>query len=372
MDIEDWKSYEGDGTTNLSMSRLEIQRHFGEDEGILFFARLDIDEDKVIYDKFYVDTPFFWDSTLTVGRFDRDFEGDYRFQIGGGTDIANEAWLTDRTVDGIAFEKSFALGSFNFYAARPADIPGWDSEETLDMWEFSAMAQLQFTEQFGFDVGAQFFLGDDASTIPFEDYEFKVDNLWTLFAGFRFNFNPNAALKGLYYHQDGSAKENSSGAWRDADGDSVGAWKVLVDVGQDLFGFTSLWLEYDHLDEGFFLPYGNIALTLPDEDWGNPNAGAGFVERDTNIWRVGATQQWNEKWSTWLYVAAHTVDNAGETSAGLARDAKMLQWGLGVEYQYNPSVAFALGYINADWNDDAERAGYADDHRIQFRTQVVF
>jgi hypothetical protein len=352
------------------MARLEIQRHFGEDEGILFFARLELDEDVVVYDKFYAEIPVFWDSTLTVGRFERDYEGDYRFQIGGATDIANEAWLTDRTVDGLAFEKSFALGTFSFYAAHPEFTIR--EEESLSVWEFSALAQLQFTERFGFDIGAQFFLGDDTSVVDIEDYEFKVDSLWTLFAGLRFNFNQNIAVKGIYYYQDGSLKENSAGAWNDVDQDSAGAWKFIVDVQQDLLGFTSLWLEYDQLDEEFFLPYGNAALTLPDEDWGNADAGTGFLGGDTKIWRVGATQEWSEKWSTWLYVAGHTIDNAGENSAGRAQDAKMLQWGLGVQYQYNPSVAFALGYIDVDWNGDAERTGYADDHRIQFRTQVVF
>jgi hypothetical protein len=374
LDIADWDNDDTDGTVDLSMARLEIQRWFGENEGIFLYARLDIDESGVVYDKLYADIPFYRDTTLTVGRFDRDFEGDYRFQIGGATDMANEAWLTDRTVDGIAFAKSFALGSFNFYVARPGDLPGVDpeGEDSFSVWEFSALAQLQFTEQFGFDIGAQVFMGDDVSFVAFEDYEYRLDNLWTLFAGFRFDFNPNIAFRGIYYHQDGSAEENSLGNWRDADTDSAGAWKVIVDIKQDLLGFTSLWLEYDQLDGEFYLPYGNVALTLPDEDWGNVRAGTGIVGHDTTIWRVGATQRWNDRWSTWLYAAGHTLDDGGQNAAGAARDAKLLQWGLGVEYQYNENVAFALGYLDANWNDDAELAGYADDHRVQFRTQVTF
>jgi opacity protein-like surface antigen len=373
MDIEDWDNSDdgASGATNLSMGRLEIQRWFGEDEGIFFYARLELDG-VVTYDKFYADIPFFWDSTLTVGRFDRDFEGDYRFQIGGATDIANEAWLTDRTVDGIGIEKSFALGTFNAYVAHPGDLPGVEPDTEASVWEAAAMAQLQFTERFAFDVGAQVFFGDDSSVVDFEDYGLKVDNLWTLFAGLRFDFNPNIALRGLYYYQDSSIEENSSGAWRDVDTDSVGAWKVIIDVKQDLLKFTSLWLEYDQLEAGFYLPYGNVALTLPDEDWGNVNAGSGVVGNDTTIWRVGAAQQWNDKWSTWLYAAGHTLDDGGLNAAGAARDAKLFQWGVGAEYQYNESVAFALGYIDVNWNGDAELAGYVDDHRIQFRTRVSF
>ncbi|MDR1731514.1 MAG: S-layer homology domain-containing protein [Synergistaceae bacterium] len=377
LDIEDWDSEEGDGNSFLSLSRLELHRWFGEDEGLYFYARLEDGgdgKDKTItFDKLYVETPFVWDSTLTVGRFDRDFEGDYRFQTGGMTDIANEAWLTDRTVDGIGFDKSFALGSVGFYVARPDDIPAWTADDAFNVWEVIALGQFQFTEQIGFDVGAQAFFGDDSSVVPFESHERKVDNLWTLFAGLRYNFRPEIALRGIYYHQDSSFEENSSGAWKDVNTDSAGAWKAIVSVGQEALKFTSLWLEYGKLEEGFYLPYGNIALTLVDDDrWNTRDGGAGFVGNDTTIWRVGAIQQWNDQWRTWLYAAGHTLDSGGESASGRSADAKLLQWGVGFEYQYNPAVAFGLGYINADWNDDAERSGYTDDHRIQFRTSVVF
>jgi hypothetical protein len=364
LDVEDW---EGDEEgTYMGMARLEIQRWFGEDESIFFYARIEEDERDVVYDKFYADFPFHWDSVMTVGRFERDFEGDYRFQIGGATDISNEAWLTDRTVDGIAFAKSFGLGSFNFYAAHPADLAGWE-EETLATWELAALAQLQFTEQFGLDIGVQGLFGDDGSTVAVEEmFDVKVDHLWTVFAGLRFDFNEAIGFKGIYYYQDASLEENSAGDWQDADLDNGKAWKVIVDVKQDLLKFTSLWLEYGQLDEDFYIPTGNTALTL--DNWDVNGGGDGFTAFKTKIWRVGATQQWNEKWSSWVYVASHTLEEAGDNT-----DAKLLQWGLGVEYQYTENVAFALSYIKLDWDDDAESlGGYEDDHRLQFRTAVVF
>jgi opacity protein-like surface antigen len=373
LDVENWDSDDADGSANMSMTQLELHRWFGEDESIFFYASLNIDGGSIVYESFFADIPFYGDSTLTVGRFARDFEGDYRFQIGGATDMANEAWLTDRTVDGIGFAKEFALGSFNFYAARPGDLPGVDPEieDSFSVWEFAAHAQLQFTEQFGFDVGVQVFWGDDASTVFGEAYGYKMDNLWTLFGGLRFNFSQNIAFKGIYYYQDGSLKEGSSSEWQDVDTESSGSWKLIVDI-RNLFGVTNLWLEYDQLDAEFYMPYGNVALTLPDEGWGNVRAGTGIVGYDTKIWRVGAKQQWNDKWSTWIYAAGHTLDGGGQGATSVVRDAKLFQWGIGAEYQYNESVAFALGYLNADWNDDAERARYVDDHRIQFRTRVAF
>ncbi|MDR2180803.1 MAG: S-layer homology domain-containing protein [Synergistaceae bacterium] len=363
LDLEEWEN--GEQGTYMGLARLEFQRWFGEDESIFFYARLEEDGGQVLYDKFYADFPFFWETTVTVGRFERDFEGDYRFQIGGATDISNESWLTDRTVDGIAFAKSFGLGSFNFYVAHPADLPLWE-DEAIALWELAALAQLQFTEQFALDIGAQGFFGDDGSETALADYDFKVDSLWTLFAGLRFNFNEAIGVKGIYYYQDSSVEENSSGDWQDVDMDSGSAWKVIVDVKQDLLKFTSLWLEYGQVDGDFYLPTGNLALTL--DNWDIPGGSDGFTAFDMQIWRVGATQQWNEKWSTWLYVSSQTFEEAGDNI-----DAQLLQWGLGVEYQYNENVTFALGYIHLDWDEDAESLGdYTDDHRVQFRTAVVF
>jgi hypothetical protein len=63
----------------------------------------------------------------------------------------------------------------------------------------------------------------------------------------------------------------------------------------------------------------------------------------------------------------HTID------LGPDPDATVLQWGVGLEYQYNENVIFGLSYIDANWNDDAETFhGYEDESRVQFRTLVVF
>jgi opacity protein-like surface antigen len=371
IDIEDWDD-DMNGTLELTMARLEFHRWFGEDEGIYLYARLEEDEDVMIFDKFYADVPFLWGSSITVGRLDRDFEGEYRFQTGGVTDIANEAWMTDRTFDGFAFDKSFSLGSFHFYAAR-AEFPGMAPEEALDLWDFNAFASLQFSEQLGFDLGVQYLLGDDGSVI--EDvmglglYDMKANHVLTLYGGLRFNFNPNLTFKALYAYQDTDFEISpaGTGVWTSSDEDSTSAWKVIVDVKQDLLKFTSLWLEYSHLDEGFYIPYNNTALTLVDDDrWNTVDGGAGVSEHDIDIWRVGAVQEWNEKWSTWFYVAGHTLKGVD------APDFKGMQWGLGVEHRYNENVAFALNYIRMDWNDDASDNGYQDQYSVQLRTTVTF
>ncbi len=396
LDMEYWKDGTlNDGDSYLARARLEIERWFGENEEMHFFARIDDDSENnyspngssLYFDKFYVEVPTWWDTKMTIGRFAPDFEVDYRFALPGATDMGNDSYLTDRTVDGLMVQKSTGLGTFSFYAAHPDNLPAWgvDGDSSISVWELYAVAQLRFNEQWGLDIGGQAFIGDDRSTFDtsYSDpnyatgAQYRLDNLWTLYGGLSFGFTQSIALKGIYYYQNNSSEYNADPglyAWEDSRYDgSSGAWKVMLDVKQDLLKFTSLWLEYGQLEQGFYLPYGNVALTLRDTDrWNSKDGGAGFTPGDTSIWRVGAVQRWNDKWSTWGYAAQHTIDGVGVNGSGYSDDAKLLQWGLGAEYLYNPNVTFALNYVYADWNDDAERAGYQDEQRVQFRTQVTF
>ena len=59
------------------------------------------------------------------------------------------------------------------------------------------MRKLQFTEQFGLDLGFQAFIGDNAEPTADKlvDGSFSFDNLWTVFGGLRFNFNNNITFK---------------------------------------------------------------------------------------------------------------------------------------------------------------------------------
>jgi hypothetical protein len=365
----------------VSRARLELHRWFGADEGIYFYARLEENDGNVIFDKFYADVPFVWNSTLTAGRFDRDFESDYRFSIGGATDISNEAWMSDRTVDGLGLSKSVGAGSVNFYMARPALQGYLQDDATFDIWEFHLFTRVQFSERFGFDIGAQYLLGDDASVftldptrtpnpfIPNPNIDITVSDILTLYGGLRFNFTPSAAIKAFYAYQDASA-ERSVGAnvWRSIDSGSVNAWKLIFDA--NLLEASKFWLELGHLDQGFYLPYDNTALTLGDDaGWNSRDGGAGVIAYDTHIWRVGGLHQWNEKWSTWLYAAGHWLspDNLPESQYN------GFQLGVGAEYRYNEYVAFALNFVHVDWDNYATRDLFLfDAHRLQFRTRVTF
>ncbi|MDR1741739.1 MAG: S-layer homology domain-containing protein [Synergistaceae bacterium] len=396
LDAEAWDQNETEidverprSSVYISRGRLEVQRDFSD---ALFYARLESGADGVgdvgvRFDKFYADIPFFGDSTLTVGRFTRDYEGnDYRFATGGATDMAVNAWLGDHNVDAVNIAKTFPLGADGLgeaavYATRSDALPSWNPDEDLSAWEVLAFAKFQFSERFGLDIGVQAVLGDDRSVVSMSNYEVKTNSIWTPFVGIRFNLTPEVALKGLYYYQraDFDQRSTASAAWSGVgDLDGAYAYNVILDVKQDALKFTSLWLEYSKVGGGFFLTNGDLAL-MPVESNYWTLTGAGFVgrlmsdgdpndARDVDIMRIGAVQQWSDKWSTWAYVSDHIWNGNGGDP-----DGKMRQWGVGVEYAHSPSVVFTLSYINVDWNDEATRTGSRmDEHRLQFRTAVAF
>ena len=375
------------GFGDVARARLFVERWFGEDESIHFFSRIEGSDglygtsssaNNMRFTRFYVDFPAWWDTKMWVGRFLWDMEADY--YLDGTTSFSKfmgmglDSWLTDRVTEGIGVQKSIGLGKVSFYVAHPE----WDVfnvGQKMGLWEFFAMGQLQFTEQFAFDIGGQLFVGDDTSKVTLTPagvggYDrLELDNLWTIFAGLRFNFNNNIGLKGMYYYQDKSAqyRDAVTGHWYDVDTDNASAWRAVLDVKQDLLKFTSLWLEYDKLENGFIMPTGVGAL-FHDTDFGGDTASKvlGYrVNRDISIWRVAAQQNWNDKWSTFLLYAHYNIDDVTVRGG----DANINQWGIGVAYQYNPNIGFGLSYNRFTFDDEFD---LQDSGLLRFRTQVTF
>ncbi|MDR3166054.1 MAG: S-layer protein, partial [Synergistaceae bacterium] len=70
-----------------------------------------------------------------------------------------------------------------------------------------------------------------------------------------------------------------------------------------------------------------------------------------------ASQQWNDKWDSWLRYSWADYDNGGE---------EFNQIGAGIGYQLNPAVHFELAYDYAEYNNGS------DDNLIRFQTVVNF
>jgi len=360
-------------------TRLHLERWFGENDEIHLLIRMQDGQDErgdtaVVFNKFFVEFPGWGGTKVTVGRALVSFEDAYRFRTGGFTDSSNESWLINGNIagnGGFIVEKSFGLGGIKAYLSKN-NRTGYNA---VGAWEVGAAANLQFNERFGFDVGGQAFIGDDTKDAGY------LNSLMTVFGGFRADFTNAIALKGIYYNQTSDIEQRTT--------EDEHAFKVILDMKPAfLGGFTSFWLEYNQLTGGFVLPmYGRRVLMLDNSDNGHGYRWMGgnesrtsrpdlltskAVGADTSIIRVAGRQEWNPKWSTWVYVSQFNFSGYG------LKDDSAVQYGLGVEYKYNPQIGFTLYYLGFQAGNnlvgDQSKVGVyrEDNHRITFRTQVSF
>ena len=394
---------EGKGSVGFDEARIIFERTWGENDEYHFFARLRNEgtngnaskgSDSAYMDRFYVDMPFFMDTQLRIGRWNWAWEGDYKIglkEVGGWN---GDQILTDWTWTGMGITKNFGIGTFQMAAAHPdkTAVREWDytkakPEDPHDMhdWMLLARGTFQFTENFGFDLGGQLFVGDNA-----EEYsggldasgnkmhaagDYSFNNLWTIYGGLRFNFTDAIALKGIFYYQKANAEQvnSTATAWQDVGYgftnrndtkyvDNSNHWAAIIDIKQEALKFTSLWLEYGQFKEGFtaansgFLFYSG--LLQEDFAFKQPMAWA-----DTKYWRVGADQEWNDKWTTYLFYYGYDVDMGNQSY-------KPAEFGLGVSYKLNDYTTFGLNYMHA--KNDMEGDYSRNDNVVRFRTKVAF
>ena len=289
------------------------------------------------FDRMYVDMKLPYDINFRVGRWLQDFEGDNGLYWGYD---ANPTFGSYR-MDGFRAVKSW--GNFTGTAIIARNT-GLDVEAANSM-HYALDLNFRPNEKFWVGATGYWLQGDNGNLDIFD----ANVNTYGIYAGFA--FNPNVELKGIYYFQN--VGDDIYGAGFE---DDPRAWKVVLDVKQDLLKFTSLWLQYQQIDNTFYglnqqnnMDWG-VALSVVDAMPLNNNT--------TKVWMIGAEQKWNDKWTTFLKYAQADYDTA------LVDDAK--NWTVGVTYQYTPAVAFQLVYDSIDFGANN------DDHLIKFRTSVSF
>lgn len=394
----------GDGSVKFDNARVFFERTWGDEDQYFFRARLRNDggdndgftnnsSNSAYFDRYYVTMPFFFDSRLTVGRFLYDVDTAYRPSVAEtGSWTGGDSVLTDTSEIGFALEKSFGLGNFLAYFSHSNRVhpafPAYDKDDAPDginrrAWTLFLMGQFQFTEQIGFDLGAQAFVGDNAETptATHDANDLSFNNLWTAFAGLRFNFNDNIAIKGAFYHQAiDSERVNATGTdWEDygyglADEggilDEANHWRAIIDVKQEALKYTSVWLEYGMYEAGFFTPQG-ISTIFPSESIVLTKAFArgSSVLADTTYWRVVLGQEWNDKWATHLFYYGYNVEDAKIGENGAPDDATPAEYGIGVQYRLNDATTMGLNYVHAENDLDGDNT---EDNIIRFRTSISF
>ena len=388
---------DGKGSVGFDEARLWFERTFGENDDFFFAARARGDNTAYVrWDRFFVEMPFFFDSKMTVGRFNWAIEGDYKIDsnISETGSWMGDQILTDWTFDGFGLTKNFGLGMARLAFAHPNKVFNDTFTEDLQDWMILAGASLQFTEQIGLDLGGQAFIGDN-SEYYFTDAtyangdkkhangDWSFNNLWTVYAGLRFNFNENIGIKGVFYHQQQDSEEVINGRWTDVgygiynvrtgqryDTDDANHWAAIIDVKQAALKYTSVWLEYGQYDLGFTTMNGGGIFygDMLQEEWGS------WAQHDVKYWRVGLGQEWNDKFSTHLFYYGYNIaDGKALYSGGQfvgTDDVKPKEYGVGVQYKLNDYTTMGLNYMHAD--NDLEGDAGRKDNVVRFRTKVTF
>ena len=142
--------------------------------------------------------------------------------------------------------------------------------------------------------------------------------------------------------------------------DDANHWAAIIDIKQDALKFTSLWLEYGKFDAGFTGQNGGMLYYggLLQEEFGSTVA-----EFDTKYWRVGADQEWNDKWTTYLFYYGYDVDMGNQSY-------KPAEFGLGVSYKLNDYTTMGWNYMHA--KNDLDGDAGKNDNVVRFRTKVAF
>jgi hypothetical protein len=228
-------------------------------------------------------------------------------------------------------------------------------------WEVTTNLNFRWNEQFKFGIGGVYLSQDD-----WKISEANWDSVFTGWVGVSFNFTQAAALHGQFYFQN---KSSELGGAMD---EGANAWRLALDIGQDLLKFTSFYAEYGNIQQYFWTNQGhgyNGMFLFTDRDayrGGSVHSGLGLMDinaDDITYWKIGAIQKWSDKTRTWLYYGSAT----GLTTQGL--DAGLRQYAVGIDYAYNPYTIFSLNYLAFEGFDAADDRDYS---RIRFSTTVNF
>lgn len=315
----------------FTMNRARLFLHKDLSDGLSFDARYHGGE----FDRFYLTARDFMGMeglTLKGGQFALDWEDD------DGLYDDNDAWFMDAGYRG--FDVKYNRGAFTvegFVASNKGNgKQGVYTPNASDEF-YGARAKFDFNEKLWLSVNGLW--TNDSN-----------DNWKVYWAGLGFKFTDGIELKGAYYMEDIAADSLLV-----AGVDDPKAWKLALDVSQDVLKFTSLWVEYAKIDQGFILH--NNPWSFSDVVW--PEYTEWKAQDDTKVLFVRAKQKWNDKWST--------VERYVKYDMGMGGDAK--EWSVAVGYQYSPSLYFELAYADMDGRWD--NPNY-DNNQIRFRTLLNF
>ena len=337
---ENWSEFaEG----NISLTRTL-------NDGSYVFARFALDRkynkdgdgnEDIIMDRLFWQGALGENVMLTAGRFSFDWEDDARLYHPG----ENAGWLANGVVDG--FRGTYSGNNWGAEAIIARNI-GFDSypsknADDLDVGLYALKLNAYLSERG--EIGAFYALvSDDGDEIGTDITSYGGWLGW--------EFYPGVALRGMYYAQE----------FDDLNIDDPSAWKAIIDLDDQLLGFTSLWAEYGQIDK-FFAGTTEDAYNWSD---GYSSSIYKWGLADSDVLMIRADQVWTDQWSTFLRYAQNEYDLAGADT--------IKNWTVGVNYQMTPAVGFQLAYDEIDYGNMASSFNLSEDtdRLIRFRTVVNF
>ena len=330
-------SYTGASVDGFEMNRARIYLHKDLSKKVTFDGRYNNGN----MDRFYLQARDFlgWKGfTFKAGQFFLDWEAADK------TYIDNDAYAMDTTYRGTQLTKTIgSLGYVTGFAAsmRGSGANGVYTPNPSDE-VYGLRAKFNFNEKLWLTLNGLI-----------TNYRNRNYKQWWAAAGWR--MTKGLELRGVYYFED-IADDTLVTTISGAKEDNPTSWKFILDIDQDLLKFTSLWLEYAHIDEGYILDHNPWAFS--GIEW--PSSSLTWnVTSDTDVYFARAEQKWSRKWKTFERYARYDPDD---------QDAYD-EWTAGVVFQYTPQLSFELAY-----NDQNGRRGEPDydNNQIRLRTFLTF
>jgi len=396
---------EGDGAYANSDSQSGY-RHNGENEFDLNRFRLwmskQIDDKTTVtmrlgrsgssgvnWDRYYATIQLPWDSSLMLGKWLYDWEGE------AGMYNDEDAWFTDTVWTGFYWRKNLAKGDITLFAAHnDENDDDKDYQDLSDMYNYGARFNFQLNDKFRIALSGLYFDYDNDGTAVMTygsahaarmlynpdsdavessdgDFESEYYDYGTYWADFGITFTPGFEFKGAYYMQDHDGPNGVVGGFDD----SPNAYKAIIDVSQDTLKFTSLWIEYAKFDPNFHTAHS------PWDAYGaelTPNLTGPAVSNvwETEVLFVMLQQKWNDKWVTYQRYGTfgHDIEGYAASKYGPDRSYDIDNFTIGVQYWYTPTVMFELAYDDVDYDSGWQQVDtdLKDDSLVRFRTHIFF
>ncbi len=357
----DYNAWDEDGSDDsddgFKISRYRLFLHKDLSDGVSFDARYHGGK----FDRAYVTARDFLGMeglTTKIGQFALDWEDD------DGLYIDNDGFFMDANYRGVDMKYNRGMFTVEGFAASNRSGGIYDDNKSEEY--YGARLRFDFSEKFWLSVNAlwtntngteasrEWAYDETADEWDNKDIAAKPGEKYkTYWAGLGFKFMDGLELKGAYYMED---IDDATATFTD----DPNAWKVILDVDQDVLKFTSLWLEYAQIDGGFIMhnnPWGWSDIVWPNDYTKYQKA----VDDDVKVYFAQAEQKWNDKWSTKERYAKYDA----------SEDAK--EWSVSVGYNYSPNLFFELSYADMDGRFDGSKVDSDyDNNQIRFRTYLTF